>query len=97
LSVGPAFARTVRHFFPDFNAWLDQLPDRRCPQRIRYSRRFLGWYGVLLFVGKLGSRRQLDFKYREKGTDVLSNLNGLARPTRTASRATTPWMTTWRR
>jgi hypothetical protein len=78
LSVGPAFARTLRHFFPGFNTWLDQLPDPRCPQRVIYHRRFLGWYGVLLFVGKLGSRRQLDFKYREPGTDVLSNLNGLA-------------------
>jgi hypothetical protein len=33
---------------------------------------------VLLFVGKLGSRRQLDFKYREQGTAVLDNLNRLA-------------------
>jgi hypothetical protein len=78
LSVGPAFARTVRHFFPDFNAWLDQLPDPRCPERITYPPRFLLWYGVLLFVGKLGSRRQLDFKYREPGTCVLDNLNRLA-------------------
>src|SRR5690349_19449908 len=70
LSVGPALARTLRHFFPDFTTWLDQLPDPRCPQRIIYPRRFLGWYGVLLFVGKLGRRRQLDFKYREKGTAV---------------------------
>jgi hypothetical protein len=78
LSVGPAFARTARHFFPDFNAWLDRLPDPRCPERVTYHRRFLGWYGVLMFSGKFGSRRQLDFKYREVGTDVLSNLNGLA-------------------
>jgi hypothetical protein len=33
---------------------------------------------LLLFVGKLGSRRQLDFKYREAGTCVLENLNRLA-------------------
>jgi hypothetical protein len=78
LSVGPAFARTVRHFFPDFNAWLDKVPDPRCQERITYHRRFLLWYGVLLFVGKLGSRRQLDFKYREEGTSVLDNLNRLA-------------------
>ena len=78
MSVGPAFARTVRHFFPDFNAWLDQVPDPRCQQRITYRPRFLLWYGVLLFAGKLGSRRQLDFKYREAGTSVLDNLNRLA-------------------
>jgi hypothetical protein len=78
LSVGPAFARTVRHFFPDFNDWLDDVPDPRCPERITYPHRFLLWYGLLLFVGKLGSRRQLDFKYREQGTCVLDNLNRLA-------------------
>src|SRR5947209_18628815 len=75
LNVGPAFARTVRHFFPDLNTWLDGVPDPRAQERITYHRRFLLWYGVLLFVGKLCSRRQLDFKYREKGTSVLDNLN----------------------
>jgi hypothetical protein len=78
LSVGPAFARTVRHFFPAFNTWLDNIPDPRSQERITYQPRFLLWYGVLLFVGKLGSRRQLDFKYREAGTCVLDNLNRLA-------------------
>jgi hypothetical protein len=78
LNVGPAFARTVRHFFPDLNAWLDKVPDPRCQQRITYHHRFLLWFGLLLFVGKLGSRRQLDFKYREAGTCVLGNLNRLA-------------------
>src|SRR5262245_12293459 len=78
LSVGPAFARTVRHFFPDLNDWLDRVPDSRRQDRIIYGGRFLLWYGLLLFVGKLGSRRQLDFQYRERGTCVLANLNRLA-------------------
>jgi len=78
LRVGPAFARTARHFFPRLNACLDAVPDPRCQQRVVYHRRFLLWYGLLLFAGKLASRRQLDFKYREKGTCVLANLNRLA-------------------
>jgi hypothetical protein len=78
LNVGPAFARTVRHFFPELNSWLDELPDTRCEDRVIYHRRFLFWYGILLFAGRLGSRRQLDFKYREEGTAVLDNLNRLA-------------------
>jgi hypothetical protein len=78
LSVGPAFARTVRHFYPDFNDWLDAVPDPRRQDRAVYHHRFLLWYGLLLFVGKLGSRRQLDFKYREEGSCVLGNLNRLA-------------------
>lgn len=78
MKIGPAFARTVRHFFPSLNDWLDQVPDPRRQDRITYHHRFLLWFGILLFVGKLGSRRQLDFKYREQGTCVLNNLNRLA-------------------
>jgi hypothetical protein len=78
LKVGPILARTVRHFFPAFNDWLDDVPDARCQERVVYHRRSLLWYGVLLFLGELGSRRQLDFKYREEGTCVLDNLNRLA-------------------
>jgi hypothetical protein len=78
LNVGPAFARTVRHFFPDFNNWLDKVPDPRQKDKVVYHRRCLLWYGVLLFVGKLGSRRQLDFKYREQGSAALGNVNRLA-------------------
>jgi hypothetical protein len=33
---------------------------------------------LLLFVGKLRSRRQLDYKYRETGSCVLENINRLA-------------------
>lgn len=79
MNVGPAFARTVGHFFPDFNSWLDRVPDPRRQDRVEYHKRFLLWYAILLFVGKIGSRRQLDFKYREAGTCVLANVNRLAR------------------
>ena len=78
LKVGPAFARTAGHFFPDLNAWLDAAPDARRPDRITYPARALLWYGVLLFAGRLGARRQLDFKYREEGCEALGNVNRLA-------------------
>lgn len=78
MKIGPLFVRTLRHFFPRFNDWLDQAPDQRCQERITYPRRLLLYYGILLFVGKLGSRRQLDFQYREAGTATLDNLNGMA-------------------
>ena len=70
--------RTLRHFFPDFNARLDELPDRRHPDRIVYSPRFLLWTALMLFLCKLGSRRQIDFQLGEVGTQVLANLNRLA-------------------
>jgi hypothetical protein len=71
-------ARTVRHFVPDFNTWLDAVPEPRCCDRITYPGRFLRGYGVLLFAGKRGRRRPLDFKYREQGACVLDHLNRLA-------------------
>jgi hypothetical protein len=75
--VGPLFVRTLRHFFPQWNTWLDQLPDRRDPDAITYPGRFLACWGILLYVLQLRSRRQLDFQLRAEGTQVLGNLNRL--------------------
>jgi hypothetical protein len=76
--VAQAFAQTVRHFFPDLDVWLDQLPDTRDPEALTYPTRFLAWWGLWLYLGQLGSRRQLDFQYDAWGTQVLDNLNRLA-------------------
>ena len=45
---------------------------------IVYDKRFLSWWGLLLFSFKLGSRRQLDFQLRDLETKVLGNVNRLA-------------------
>jgi hypothetical protein len=76
LALGEAFVRTVRHFFPRMNEWLDALPDTRFQPFVTYDRKFLSWWGLLLFVMKLGSRRQLDLQ--DLSTEVLSNVNQLA-------------------
>lgn len=73
--------QTVRHFFPDFNAWLDRLPDSRAQEACTYHRRFLAWWGLQLYLLQLGSRRQLDFELRDAGSPVLANLNRLAQTT----------------
>jgi hypothetical protein len=70
--------RTVRHFFPDLNAWIDQIDDPRFPPLVVYPKRFLVWWGLSLFLCKLGSRRQLDYQLNTDGPEVLSNLNRLA-------------------
>lgn len=67
----------MRHFFPQWNTWLDQLPDSRDQEAITYPRRFLACWGILLYVLQLGSRRQLDYQLRAEGTQVLGNLNRL--------------------
>jgi hypothetical protein len=68
----------VRHFWPEFNAWLTALPDTRHQPFVDYDRRLLLWWGLLLFVCKLGSRRQLDFDLRAAGAPVLAQVNRLA-------------------
>ena len=73
--------QTTRHFFPDFNAWLDRLPDTRVPQACTYPTRFLAWWGLSLYLFQLGSRRQLDYDLRDGGPPVLANLNRLAEAT----------------
>jgi len=77
LNAGPILVRTLRHFFPDFNSWLDDFPDPRCQQRITYDKRFLLYEALGLFLFKLGARRQLDFEVRD-GPAMLANLNRLA-------------------
>lgn len=77
-ALGRAFHRTVHHFWPEFPAWLDALPDTRFAPFIEYDKRFLVWWGLLLFCCKLGSRRQLDFDLRDAATHVLANVNRLA-------------------
>jgi hypothetical protein len=79
-------AQTVRHFFPQFNAWLGQLPDTRVPDACTYATGFLAWWGIALYLLQLGSRRQLDFDLRDGGPQVLANFNRLAQ----AEQATLP-------
>jgi hypothetical protein len=50
----------VRHFFPQFNTWLDRRPDQRVPEACIYRTRFLAWWGLALSALQLGARRQLD-------------------------------------
>ena len=82
MIAGRALAQTVRHFFPELNAWLDRLPDTRLQPACVYPTRFLAWWGLGLYLFQLGSRRQLDFELRD-GPRVLANFNRLAEATQT--------------
>ena len=78
LALGRAFIKTLRHFWPKLNLWLNALPDTRFEPMVEYHARFLCWWGLLLFCCKLGSRRQLDYQLRDGELLVLDNVNGLA-------------------
>src|SRR3954451_579911 len=78
LNIGPLLVQTIRHFWPLLNAWLDDIPDPRPQASVTYAGRFLVWWGLSLFLFKLGSRRQLDYELARSGPQVLANLNRLA-------------------
>jgi len=45
LNIGPILARTMGHFFPDLNAWIDEIHDLRFLPLVVYHKRFLVWGG----------------------------------------------------
>jgi hypothetical protein len=57
---------------------MDQVHDPRFRPRVVYHKRFLLWWGLCLFLGKLGSRRALDARLDSDGPQLLDNLNRLA-------------------
>jgi hypothetical protein len=57
---------------------MDEVHDPRFLPRVVYHKRFLLWWGLLLFLGKLGSRRALDSRCDADGPQLLANLNRLA-------------------
>jgi hypothetical protein len=78
LTIGHLLVLSIRHFFPQFNDWIASIPDPRFRPFVIYDSKFLFWWGVSLFLFKLGSRRQLDFQLNTDGSNVLDNLNRLA-------------------
>ena len=68
LKVGALLVRTIRHFFPELNDWMDAIPDPRFRPFVVYHKRFLLWWELSLFLFQLSSRRQLDFELAARGT-----------------------------
>jgi hypothetical protein len=68
--------QTLAHFWPDLPEWVNQLNDTRFQPMCIYSKRFLVLMGLLVFLGKCGSRRQIGRELDRPGT--LANLNRLA-------------------
>jgi hypothetical protein len=79
VNLGETLPTTIGHFWPELNQWLDRVPDSRFLPLIIYHKRFLIWWGLSLYLFQLASRRQLDFDLDARGTEVLHNLNRLAK------------------
>jgi hypothetical protein len=66
----------VTHFWPELRKWLGQVRDTRDQGRVTYRTAFMVWTGLMVFVLKLGSRRQLHFELATP--EAVANLNALA-------------------
>ena len=67
------FFKTIVHFFPKFDKWIDNIKDPRNILRIIYPKEFMLWIGILMFSCKLSSRRQIKFQFNTQ--NFLYNLN----------------------
>lgn len=72
--VWPALRKTLHHFFPNFVSWLASTPDPRDPRFTIYPIAYVLMSGLLVFLTKLGSRRQMRFQFRT--SRFIANLNG---------------------
>jgi hypothetical protein len=64
--------KTLHHFFPKYESWLDKPRDPRQQGKITYPLRDLLMSGILIFLLRLGSRRQ--FHHLLDGSEVIKNL-----------------------
>ena len=68
--------KTLAHFWPDYRSWLAAVTDTRFQEMCTYGRAFLLAEGLMLFLLKLGSRRQVRFEL--DSPEALENLNRLS-------------------
>jgi len=57
------FFKTINHFFPKLSKWLNAINDPRQVKKIKYRPSHLLWLGVFLFLTRLGSKRQIKFRF----------------------------------
>ena len=62
-----AFTVTIQHYFGSWEAIFDGVRDARNPNWIAYPLEGLLCAGVLMFLFRLGSRRQINYQMRDNG------------------------------
>lgn len=71
------FHKTMYHFFPSFLNWLKVIKDPRQKNKISYPLPNLVWVGILMFLLKVESRRQINFRFTTE--EFIQNLNFLTK------------------
>lgn len=77
MTVVKVFHKTMHHFFPSFLNWLKMINDPREEGKIEYPLPNLVWIGILLFLMKLESRRQIKFRFNTE--EFIHNLTLLTK------------------
>jgi hypothetical protein len=67
FSILKAFMKTGHHFFGDVSALFQSVDDPRRPELILYPLPALLFTGVLMFLCRLGARRQIAHQLRQNG------------------------------
>jgi hypothetical protein len=71
----------TRRLFPRLTEWLRVLPDRREREACDYPNAALAWTAILMYLGRLGARRQIRYRLRSPGARArLEGLCGEALP-----------------
>lgn len=69
--------KTIKHFFPEYRSWLKSMKDPRNKNMLTYELPAMIWVGVLLFLLKLGARRQLNYEFESE--EMVKNVEVLAK------------------
>jgi len=69
--------KTVKHFFPEFRKWLKETKDPRNENSMDYPAKVMIWLGILMFMLKLPSRRQINFEFNSE--EFRKNLSMLSK------------------
>jgi hypothetical protein len=67
IEILKAFTGTIQHYFGGWEAIFDEVRDARNPNWITYPLEGLLCAGVLMFLFRLGSRRQINYQMRDNG------------------------------
>jgi hypothetical protein len=67
FSILNTFLATAHHFFGDFGTLFQSVDDPRRPELIIYPLESLAFAGVLMYLCRLGARRQIAHMLRENG------------------------------
>lgn len=79
ILVMNALYKTIQQFFPQINSWINTINDPRVQGKTTYPLSVMIWEAILLYLLKLGSRRQIKWLLKKDPIAVLSHLAHLTK------------------